>query len=315
MQALYMNRGRADMGFIQDHINSVLQAAPEMQETTTVRNEVNLKKQSLKLVALDSATARLEFVFDAGKPCTVTLFLDAIETIDDEGNSTFTSQKPANGSMKDWGGQVFPAGLGQSFASVPLSLADWTPSQLIYDGKSSTFPLVVEITVVADASVASRTQKQATFIMFPPATGSSPPLRKVQVIKQKVEVLGQTYELQEIYGMEGAACCTTTTNDTMGNATAPALSTSAVETDVIDGAECIICMCEPRNTTILPCRYTFSIAFTISHPLMARHMCICLECSEALKRPGSTCPICRGKVESMLQIRVNNSGPAAVAVK
>jgi hypothetical protein len=43
----------------------------------------------------------------------------------------------------------------------------------------------------------------------------------------------------------------------------------------------------------------------INFPISARHLCICLECSEALKKPGSTCPICRSKVESMLQIRVS----------
>ncbi|RQM19314.1 hypothetical protein B5M09_002749 [Aphanomyces astaci] len=298
MQALYMNRGRADMGFIQNQIHNVFQAAPEMQETTTVRNDVNLKKQSLKLVALDPATARLEFLFDAGKPCTVSLYFNAIETIDEAGNSTFTSQKyleQANNAG------AYPAALGQSYVSAPLTLSDWTPAELVHDGKSSAFPLVVEITVIRDASAATKTQKQATFVTF------STDGRKVQVIKQKVEVQGQTYELQEIYGMEGAACCAATAAKE-GTAALPAPSAATDAAGVTEGSECSICMCEPRNTTILPCRYVIlPRIMNQSNMHLFRHMCICLDCSEQLKRPGSTCPICRGKVESMLQIRVHHA--------
>ncbi|KAF0737084.1 hypothetical protein Ae201684_006888 [Aphanomyces euteiches] len=277
MQALYMSRGRPDMGFIQNQLRTVLHAPPETQETTTVRNHVNLKKQSLKLHPLEKGEYQLQFSFDAAKPCTIALYFNALETIDDDGNSTFLNQKPElefNSSA-----QTYPAELGQTFTSPILALTSWARSELVSAEDSTVFPLVVEIQV-ASSEASMKTQKQATFVAFPAGTDGK---HKVQVVKQKVQVEGQTYELQEIYGMEGAAC----------SAKAPKASAVAPDTtpDVVEGSECIICMCEPRNTTILPCR----------------HLCICTECSEELKRPGSTCPICRGKVESMLQIRVNNA--------
>ncbi len=139
-------------------------------------------------------------------------------------------------------------------------------------------------------------QSQATFITFQKKkTGNTGSYRwNVQILKQKVEVDGLTYELQEIYGMDGAITAApkdeaTGTSDGSGNGAATALGGKRHSPfEVPDGAECIICMSEPRNTTVLPCR----------------HMCLCGECAEALRRNGSTCPICRTKVESLLQIRV-----------
>ncbi|RLN31488.1 hypothetical protein BBJ28_00025769, partial [Nothophytophthora sp. Chile5] len=60
------------------------------------------------------------------------------------------------------------------------------------------------------------------------------------------------------------------------------------EIEIPEGAECIICLSEPRNTTVLPCR----------------HMCLCSACAETLRKSSSTCPICRTQVEALLQIRV-----------
>ncbi|OQR97620.1 hypothetical protein ACHHYP_10195 [Achlya hypogyna] len=279
MQALYMSRGRADMGFIQAHMGS-LQAAPEMQETTTVRNDVNLKKQSLVLKTLPSGECVVEFLFDSAKRCNVLLYFNALETIDDDGNSVFLNQKPELNPNPD-PIAVLPAALGQSFTSPPFDLAAWPLLETTHQPATTTFPLVVEIQVDQDGSAPP--QKQSTFISFPKVTKGTETTFKVQVLKQKVQVQGQTYELQEIYGMDGSVAAAPKPS------TADAPENKPATDDVVEGAECIICLCEPRNTTILPCR----------------HMCICLECSEALKKPGSTCPICRTKVESLLQIRVH----------
>lgn len=99
-----------------------------------------------------------------------------------------------------------------------------------------------------------------------------------------------TYELQEIYGIDGmvAAAPKTERTGAAGEGTIDAAQAPKDEIEIPEGAECIICLCEPRNTTILPCR----------------HMCLCSECAEALRKSSSTCPICRTRVEALLQIRV-----------
>lgn len=82
---------------------------------------------------------------------------------------------------------------------------------------------------------------------------------------------GIRYELQEIYGI--------------GN---------TVDGDELDGndpgKECVICLSEPRDTTVLPCR----------------HMCLCNGCAKVLRFQTNKCPICRQPFERLLEIKVNN---------
>ena len=83
---------------------------------------------------------------------------------------------------------------------------------------------------------------------------------------------GTAYELQEIYGLENA-----------NNHGRPA------DSDDI-GTECVICMSEPRDTTLLPCR----------------HMCLCHECAQMLRTQTNKCPICRTQVKSLLEITLKS---------
>jgi hypothetical protein len=91
-----------------------------------------------------------------------------------------------------------------------------------------------------------------------------------QVLKQKVLVGRQIYELQEIYGLESRSV--------------PALS--GADQDPNFGKECVICMVEPKDTAVLPCR----------------HMCMCCECAKIMRLVRDTSPICRTCVESMVRI-------------
>ncbi len=45
---------------------------------------------------------------------------------------------------------------------------------------------------------------------------------------------------------------------------------------------CVICLVNERNTTVLPCR----------------HMCMCDECAQELRKQTHKCPICRIHVRS-----------------
>lgn len=68
---------------------------------------------------------------------------------------------------------------------------------------------------------------------------------------------------------------------------------------------CVICLVNERDTTVLPCR----------------HMCMCHDCAQELRRQTSKCPICRNHVESLLHIKMQkganpsgssgNPGPAS----
>ena len=92
-------------------------------------------------------------------------------------------------------------------------------------------------------------------------------------IKQKLFVDGLSYLLQEIYGLENKAAD---------------LPNKPFDEDIDDcGADCVVCMCDLRDTIILPCR----------------HLCLCYACAESLRYQASNCPICRAPFIALLQIR------------
>ncbi|KAE9332010.1 hypothetical protein PR003_g14730 [Phytophthora rubi] len=307
MQALYLSRGRPDMAFMSNQGRLPVEV-PELQQTCTVKNHVNLKKASLKLQQSPTEPHHyaLEFQFDATKPCRISVFLVATETVDvDTGSSSFALVHADKNPVLV---QHFPSGLGQIFVlkgaesevdadatkeedqekhEQPLPLLDFSvyePDELVYKPGAMQFPLIVMLEVSSDRK---RPQSQSTFCTFVKKGEDS---WDVKMIKQKILVDGLTYELQEIYGIDGtvAAAPKTERNGEAGEGQADANAAPKEEIEIPEGAECIICLCEPRNTTILPCR----------------HMCLCTECAEALRKSSSTCPICRTRVEALLQIRV-----------
>ena len=53
--------------------------------------------------------------------------------------------------------------------------------------------------------------------------------------------------------------------------------------------ECVICMSNPRNTCVLPCR----------------HVCCCAECANTLRLSTDRCPVCRKPMTDMVYLTVN----------
>ncbi|EEY57645.1 uncharacterized protein PITG_00207 [Phytophthora infestans T30-4] len=305
MQALYLSRGRPDMAFMSNQ-GRVPVDVPELQQTCTVKNPVNLKKASLKLLRSPTEPQQyaLEFQLDATKRCLISVYLVATETIDaDSGGSSFALVHSDKNPVLS---QHFPSGLGQVFVlkgsekeentvkeeeqekpEQPLPLLDFSsydPDEFVYKPGTAQFPLIIVLEVASDKK---RPQSQTTFCTFVKKGEDS---WDVKMLKQKILVDGLTYELQEIYGIDGsvAAAPKTERNGASGDGQSDTTQAAKEEIDIPEGAECIICLCEPRNTTILPCR----------------HMCLCTECAEALRRSSSTCPICRTRVEALLQIRI-----------
>ncbi|POM73030.1 RING zinc finger-like protein [Phytophthora palmivora] len=304
MQALYLSRGRPDMAFMSNQGRTHVDV-PELQQTCTVKNHVNLKKTSLKLQQSPAEPLQyaLEFSFDATKPCRISVYLVAAEIIDAEtGSSSFALLHADKIPVLT---QRFSSGLGQHFVlkggvmeeetdkedqekheqSTPLlDFSPYDADELVYKAGTTQFPLIIVLEVSSDRK---RPQSQSTFCTF---VKKGEDLWDIKMLKQKILVDGLTYELQEIYGIDGsvAAAPKTDRSGAAGDGQADTAQTAKDEIEIPEGAECIICMCEPRNTTVLPCR----------------HMCLCSECAEALRKSSSTCPICRTPVEALLQIRV-----------
>jgi hypothetical protein len=183
-------------------------------------------------------------------------------------------------------------GLNQTFRTRPehaLDVSTYSGAELSYaDAQPPArprFPIVVSLEAVsgggsgggargsAAATPASQVQSQTTFANI--VTGSGDGVKNVQPLKQKIQVGATSYELQEIYGIDGSAG-----GGGGSDAESGASAGGGVEGGD-DGRECVICMTEPRDTTVLPCR----------------HMCMCSECAKVLRMQSEKCPICRTPVE------------------
>lgn len=133
----------------------------------------------------------------------------------------------------------FEQGLGQKFkqpsgTGIDPSILD--EAKVTKEGDAEIFPLIVKVDACLPEhceSEASQTGNcQITMAMFGKKEKGE---YYVQVLKQILWVNGMKYVLQEIYGI--------------GNAV-----NGDVDKDDL-GKECVICLSEPRDTTVLPCRH------------------------------------------------------------
>lgn len=252
---------------------------PQAQRTNTVRNHVNLKKQTLKLVPVKEEPGKftVEFKFDAAAPCAVSVFFLTAEDASQGCKLTAVKDDPPARVKRS-------QGLGQTYVWEELfDPKRYSADDLVQAGgkDGETYPLVVRLECITGAAPdgTERTfpepagcplpqwvQSQTTYATLQPVESGW----AVRVLKQKIWVDGVCYELQEIYGIEHCA-------------------TGNPEEDVTAGKECVVCLSEPRDTTVLPCR----------------HMCMCSGCARQLRHQTNRCPICRTPVESLLEIKVD----------
>ena len=240
---------------------------PQVSKTCTIRNDVNLKKGSMRLVrdAARPTLHHLEFTFDASSACTIRVFDYATEEVGANGALKFTPLKPSGAIAPEDRAQ----GLGQAYrAQLPLNLAEYTKEEL---KAGDRFPIIVALESKA-------TFAQATFAnaVFTDAGATVVPLKqKIQVVNPNPQSPSEAYvlyELQEIFGI--------------GDASALADGDGGD-----NGRECLVCMTAPRDTTVRPCR----------------HMCLCLECAQALQRKAEKCPICRTPIQGLHQIKIEKA--------
>jgi hypothetical protein len=245
----------------------------EHQKAVMIRNDVNLKKETLRIEPDEENPGKfvVAFTFDATAPGRIIIMFFGKEVVDCTLVTTKDDElKPVPIPFEQGLGQKFtqPSGTGIDFSK--FENAELTET----NADSEIYPLVVKAeadpaTNLSESEANPGGNSQITLAAFKKKDNGE---YMVQVIKQILWVNGMRYELQEIYGI--------------GN---------TVEGDLDEndpGKECVICLSEPRDTTVLPCR----------------HMCMCSECAKVLRFQTNRCPICRQPVERLLEIRVNNEG-------
>ncbi|GMJ03008.1 ABA insensitive RING protein 3, LOSS OF GDU 2 [Hibiscus trionum] len=245
----------------------------EHQKAVTIKNDVNLKKETLKFEAdeLNPGKLLVSFTFDATVAGRMTVIFFAKEGED----CNLTAMKE---SILPPVILPFEQGLGQKFrlpSGTGIDISMFEESELLKVDAVDIYHLAIKAEAlplnqnVSDGNQESGAMNsQITQAVFEKEKGEY----QTRVVKQILWVNGMRYELQEIYGIGNSVDNDVDANDS--------------------GKECVICLSEPRDTTVLPCR----------------HMCMCSSCAKVLRCQTNRCPICRQPVERLLEIKVNN-GP------
>lgn len=251
-------------------VNSAPFRFVEHQKAVTIRNDVNIRKETLRMEPDEENPGHflVAFTFDAIVPGRVTIVFFA-----KEGDGCDTT--PVKESLLKPVTVQFQEGLGQNFrqpfgTGIDFSMYDET--ELLKQDEMVMYPLAVKAESApvnqngSDGNPGSM-NCQITQAVFEKEKGGY----QVRVVKQILWVNGVRYVLQEIYGIGNSIDGNFDEND--------------------PGKECVICLSEPRDTTVLPCR----------------HMCMCTGCAELLRQQTNRCPICRQPVERLLEINVSNT--------
>lgn len=246
------------------------------QSAKKVRNDVNVHKHTLKIEVDEENPDHVlvSFVFDALFDGSITVFYFAKE----EPNCKFVplfpeAYMPAKIPFTKGLGQKFrqPSGTGIDLGFYELD--DLSKPSLGED----IFPLVISAETHQpsssnDGHLDDPVSNTSAHMQITQAVleKNNDDLFQVKVIRQILWVDGVRYELRELYGI--------------GNSAAEGFE------DSDPGKECVICMSEPKDTAVLPCR----------------HMCMCGECAKELRLQSNKCPICRQPIEELIEIKINS---------
>ncbi|XP_053664536.1 E3 ubiquitin ligase RNF157 [Anopheles marshallii] len=333
----YLFGENADLNFLGSKPTPFPYPPPQATEPTkTLKSLVNIRKESVRFVkVLDGGNSakpigctagsdgtgktnptnngsitngyNIEFIFDADSACQITIYYFCIEDIGPGGLNYISRDSSMTSETFH-----FQRGVNQLF-SAPHHIiypAMYAEDDLSYSPEKETFPVVIHCVVGegnsttlnnvgnnatngANTTISSSVgtggdgadgngsrQSHATICVIDHHSDGTYALR---ALKQKIFVDGLYYLLQEIYGIENKLANKSVTDE---------------ETED-NGSECVICMCDTRDTLILPCR----------------HLCLCNSCADSLRYQANNCPICRAPFRALLQIRAvqkdgGGGGPA-----
>ncbi|KAG8188576.1 hypothetical protein JTE90_007182 [Oedothorax gibbosus] len=273
----YLFGENMDLNFLGGKPTPFPYPAPQPNEPTrTLRSLMNIRKESLRFVRHHEASTattsdvptvntsyNIEFTFDSDVRCGITIYYFCTEEITANG-VIYTPRDPTMNSETYY----YKKGVNQQFSqsSHIFDPSKFPEDLLNYKFEDELMPVLIQC--CAEEGDEPRQSHMVIAIVEKNADETY----TLKPLKQKLFVDGLCYLLQEIYGIENK------------NVT---ISKEADEDVEDSGSECVICMGEPRDTLILPCR----------------HLCLCNSCAESLRFQANNCPICRSPFRALLQIR------------
>ncbi|GAW79458.1 RING zinc finger protein [Plasmodium gonderi] len=255
-----------------EHLYDLISQGPNIniQRTSVVRNSVNLRRKTLKLINNGNNTYLINFAFDALYDVEISIYFCCKEEFAENREAFYTPMKYKTVT------NIYPKEINQIYMSSPneginLNCID------INDLKCKpSYEYIIPILIVLRALGAPIPQAQYNFAYLQ-ENEMKDGVRcdekyKIILYKQKIQFGNRYFEVQEIFGIEKSK---TSQQDRMNS--------------FMSGRECVICLTEERDTAILPCR----------------HMCLCNVCANVVRMQNTKCPICRQDVRGLLQINID----------
>ncbi|KAG6448689.1 hypothetical protein O3G_MSEX005649 [Manduca sexta] len=287
----YLFGENADLNFLGSRPTPFPYPPPQSNEPTkTLKSLVNIRKESLRFVRCPEPVGKLaenkisdggiiktldsngkgtyyniEFTFDCDARCAITIFYFCTEEVTPTGVVYY----PRDAAMTSQT-YHYKKGANQQFCQIAhvFDPSKYPEEDLLYNADREIIPIAIYC-VVDEGQEAEIRQSHTTIAVVEKHSDGTYVLK---ALKQKLFVDGLCYLLQEIYGIENKNLDTKPSSD---------------EETEDGGSECVICMCDMRDTLILPCR----------------HLCLCNSCADSLRYQANNCPICRAPFRALLQIR------------
>ncbi|KAJ8681190.1 hypothetical protein QAD02_016977 [Eretmocerus hayati] len=285
----YLFGENSDLNFLGGRPTPFPYPPPQTNDPTkTLKSLVNIRKESLRLIRnVDKSSPtqqagiknfgdadaekkptlfNIEFIFDCDVRCAITIYYSCTEDITAKG-VTYVPKDPSTNSETYY----YKKGANQLFSQTShvFDPTLFNEEDLSYNSDREVIPIAIHC--VAEEGSDEPKQSHTTIAIVEKHSDGSYVLK---ALKQKLYVDGLCYLLQEIYGIE--------------NKNTENIKQQGSDEDAEDnGAECVICMCDVRDTLILPCR----------------HLCLCNGCADSLRYQANNCPICRSPFRALLQIK------------
>ncbi|XP_033299103.1 probable E3 ubiquitin-protein ligase MGRN1 isoform X1 [Bombus bifarius] len=295
----YLFGENADLNFLGSRPTPFPYPPPQANDPTkTLKSLVNIRRESLRLVRnvdqtstspqchsvkhygdgdIDKKSNRynIEFTFDCDVRCAITIYYFCTEEITTKG-ATYIPRDPSMNSETYY----YKKGANQLFSQTShvFDPTAYSKEDLLYNADREIIPIAIHC--VAEEGSDEPKQSHTTIAVVEKHSDGTYVLK---ALKQKLYVDGLCYLLQEIYGIENK------------NAENAKQQGSDEDTDD-NGSECVICMCDVRDTLILPCR----------------HLCLCNSCADSLRYQANNCPICRAPFRALLQIKALQKATGAI---
>jgi hypothetical protein len=294
--------------------------AAEITESKSIKNHANLNKPSLQLIPARDGRFRIRFRADCRLETEVSIYLATRET-PNEGHAgvRFEPQHPrfANAVLPM---HKLPAESDCTYTSPSINVRNYWKYLKYRPHQPHDYPIVIAMTyTIPDAEwealkapkegepkekeeeegaepkppvpEARPIQSQFTYAeVVRSLVDDKPADYGIKVLKQRLQVGNDLYDLEDIYGLPADAAPSGAGEHTGGEPIEGSLAGLSAGHD--EGEDCVICLAEPRNTLVMPCR----------------HMCLCTECAAMLRQRTNKCPICRTVAERFVTFKKNAHG-------